>query len=146
MEPLDLTINPPRNPRETLLGAMFLPRTIDKLRAELPGGRLGEYVNHDRGASAFVVGRLGLNMDELREAVRTSRDEEELTEWLRPRLDPAVVDAANAKLQSLVKSRMKPDALAEFEERHPVLRERPELDNLLEILEAEDERLFAGAS
>lgn len=36
MTPLDLRKAPPRGPRERLLGFYFLPRTIDKLRAELP--------------------------------------------------------------------------------------------------------------
>jgi hypothetical protein len=41
--PLDLRTRPPRGPRETILGFYFLPRTIDKLRAELPGGNLGAF-------------------------------------------------------------------------------------------------------
>jgi hypothetical protein len=38
MDALDLTKAPPRAPRETLAGVVFLPRTIDKMRATLPGG------------------------------------------------------------------------------------------------------------
>ena len=34
MEPLDLRRQLPRGPRETLAGLAFMPRTIDKLRAE----------------------------------------------------------------------------------------------------------------
>jgi hypothetical protein len=37
MIPLDLRKHRPRRPREMMLGFYFLPRTIDKLRAELPG-------------------------------------------------------------------------------------------------------------
>ena len=37
MTPLDLRNVPPRGVRERLLGFYFLARTIDKLRAELPG-------------------------------------------------------------------------------------------------------------
>ena len=53
----------------------MLPRTIDKLRAELPGGDLGDYLNHDIGFSAYVVRRLGLDMDEFRNAVAEAADE-----------------------------------------------------------------------
>jgi hypothetical protein len=41
MTPLDLRRQPPRPARETLLGFYLLPPTIDKLRAEPPGGHLG---------------------------------------------------------------------------------------------------------
>ena len=37
MSPLDLRKHAPRGPREMMLGFYLLPRTVDKLRAELPG-------------------------------------------------------------------------------------------------------------
>jgi hypothetical protein len=37
MKPLDLTKTPPRSPREQLVGLVFIPRMIDKMRALLPG-------------------------------------------------------------------------------------------------------------
>ena len=109
MEPLDLTKQPPRATRATLLGAMFLPRTIDKLRAELPGGTMGPYMNHDRGFSAYVVRRLGLDMDELRAAVGDARDEDEVVAWLRERIDASSVEETNRKLESFTSERMTPD-------------------------------------
>ncbi len=39
MESLDLSRRPPRGPRERLVGCMFLARTVDKLRAQLPWGQ-----------------------------------------------------------------------------------------------------------
>src|ERR1700738_786766 len=98
MEPLDLTTQPPRPTRAAVLGAMFLPRTIDKLRAELPGGTMGPYLNHDRGFSAYVVRRLGLDMDEFRSAVASARDEDEVVAWLRSHIDPAAIEETNRKL------------------------------------------------
>ena len=144
MEPLDLTHRPPRATRATLLGAMFLPRTIDKLRAELPGGTIGPYMNHDRGFSAYVVRRLGLDMDEFRAAVGRARDEDEVVAWLRERIDPATVDETNRKVESFTSERMTPDDRALLEERHPVLRDRPELTSILDILDAEDARAFSA--
>jgi hypothetical protein len=142
MEPLDLTKHPPRPTRATLLGAMFLPRTIDKLRAELPGGTLGPYLNHDRGFSAYTVRRLGLDMGAFRDAVAAARDEDAVVAWLREHMDHAAVEETNRKLESFTSERMTPEDRALLAERHPVLRERPHLTNILDVLDAEDERAF----
>jgi uncharacterized protein DUF5069 len=142
MEPLDLMKQPPRAPRETLCGVMFLPRTIDKLRAELPGGTMGPYMNHDRGFSAYVVRRLGLDMDELRTVVGDARDEDAVVAWLRERIDASTVDETNRKLESFTSERMTPEDRALLVERHPVLHERPDLTSILDILDAEDARAF----
>jgi hypothetical protein len=144
MEPLDLTKQPPRASRETLLGVMFLPRTIDKLRAELPGGTMGPYLNHDRGFSAYVVRRLGLDMNELRTVVGNARDENEVVTWLRERIDASTVDETNRKLESFTSERMTPEDRALLAERHPVLHERSELTSILDILDAEDARAFSA--
>ena len=143
LELLDPTKQPPRATRATVLGAMFLPRTIDKLRAELSGGTWPN-VNDYRGFSAYVVRRLGLDMDEFRAAVAAARDEDEIAAWLRERIDPAAVDETNRKLESFTSERMTPDDRALLAERHPVLRERPELTSILDILDAEDARAFSA--
>jgi hypothetical protein len=146
MQPLDLTQQPPRAPRAALLGVMFLPRTIDKLRAELPGGTMGPYMNHDRGFSAYVVRKLGVDMDELRAVVGNARDEAEVVAWLRERVDSDAVDETNRKLESFTSERMSPEDRALLAERHPVMRERPDLTSILDILAAEDARAFAPAA
>jgi hypothetical protein len=138
MTPLDLTKRPPRSTRATLLGFYFLPRTVDKLRAELPGGNIGPYLNHDTGFSAYVVRRLGLNMDEFREAVGRAEDEAAIEAWLAERIDVTAAPALNAKLESFVATRMSEADQALVRERHPVLATRPELDKLLDILDADD--------
>jgi hypothetical protein len=142
MEPLDLTSRPPRGPREKLLGLMFLPRTIDKLRAEQPGGRIGPYVNHDTGFSAYAVRRAGLDMDELRAVVARARDEDEVAAWLRERIDPQRADEFNQKLESFTVTRMSPADQALVRERHPVMARRPELTSILDVLEADDADSF----
>jgi hypothetical protein len=142
MSPLDLRKQPPRGPRETLLGVYLLPRTIDKLRAELPGGNLGRYLNHDTGFSAYVVRRLGLDMNEFREAVAGAADESAVVEWLAARVDAASAPALNAKLETFVVERMSPDDQALVRERHPVMQARPDLTKILDILEADDKDAF----
>ena len=141
MKPLDLTQQPPRPPRATLLGFFFLPRTIDKLRAELTGGNVGAYVNEERGFSAYVVRRLGLDMDELRAAVAAAPDEAALEAWLRARIDLAGAPALNEKLETFVVERMKPEDQAMVRQRHPVMATRPELSKVLDIFEADDATL-----
>ncbi len=138
MTPLDLRENPPRGVRETILGCYFLPRTIDKLRAELPGGELGPFLNHDTGFSAYTVRRLGLDMNEFRDAVAAAPDEEAVIAWLAERIDPSAVPAVNAKLETFVIERMSPEDQQLVRERHPVLDKRPELSRLLDIINADD--------
>ncbi len=53
MDALDLTTHPPRSPNLRLGGLLMLARTIDKLRASLPGGNLGVY--YIRGFSATML-------------------------------------------------------------------------------------------
>jgi hypothetical protein len=69
MEPLDLETSPPRGPREQLLGVCFLPRTIDKIRAELPGGKTGGYLVAESTMSSYVLHKIGVKLDELRDVV-----------------------------------------------------------------------------
>ena len=138
MTPLDLHQQAPRGPRETLLGFYFLPRTVDKLRAELPGGNPGDYVNEERGFSAYIVRRLGLDMDEFRQAVADCTDETALQQWLAARIDPSTASVLNAKFETFVVDRMSPDDQSLVRRRHPVMAVRPELSKILDILEADD--------
>jgi len=121
-----------------MLGFYFLPRTIDKLRAELPGGNLGAYLNHDTGFSAYVIRRLGLDMDELRAVVGEAPDEAAVADWLASRLDRATAPAMNAKLETFVVERMKPEDQDLVRRRHPVMATRPDLTKILDILEVDD--------
>jgi hypothetical protein len=143
LTPLDLRTHPPRPVRDTILGFYLLPRTIDKLRAELPGGNLGAYVNHDTGFSAYVVRRLGLDMNDFREAVAAARGESDVVAWLAARIDVTFAPALNAKLESFVVERMSAEDQLLIRERHPVMAQQPELSIVLDILEADDELTFA---
>jgi len=138
MIPLDLRKQRPRGPRETMLGFYFLPRTVDKVRAELPGGNLGKYLNHDTGFSAYVVRRLGLEMDEFRNVVAAAPDEAAVVEWLAARVDTGAAAALNAKLETFVVERMSPGDQSLVRRRHPVMAVRPGLSKILDVLEADD--------
>lgn len=66
MTPLDLTAGPPRSPRAELDGVVFLPRTIDKVRA-LSGGNLGEYTIP--GFTQMMLDTLGIPLEAFTAAV-----------------------------------------------------------------------------
>jgi Domain of unknown function (DUF5069) len=140
--PLDLRKRPPRGPRETILGFYLLPRTIDKLRAELPGGNLGAYLNHDRGFSAYIVRRLGLDMDDFRKIVASAPDEGAVIDWLAARIDAAAAPTLNMKLETIVVERMSPADQVLVRQRHPVMDVRPDLSKILDILDADDAAAF----
>jgi hypothetical protein len=143
LTPLDLRTHRPRSVRATILGFYLVPRTIDKLRAELPGGNLGPYVNHDTGFSAYVVRRMGLDMNDFRNAVAAAPDEDAVIAWLAARIDTTLAPTVNAKLESFVVERMSAEDQVLVRERHPVMAQRPELSAVLDILEADDELTFA---
>ncbi len=138
MGPLDLEKQMPRGPREKLAGLYFMPRTVDKLRAEQPGGKLGLYLNRGDGLSAYMCKRVGLDMEELRAKVATAADEAELEAWLRERLDPAVVEETNGKLEALGTHRLTPENVELVKKIHPILHERPELTIFFDIFDADE--------
>jgi len=145
MEPLDLTKQPPRGPREQMLGVYFLPRTIDKVRATLPGGDLGDYILTGRNSmSAYLLHKLRIDVDELRDVVARAAGEGDVEAWLRERVDPAAVESVNGKLLGSRIDAAPPDMLALIHERHPWLASRPDVVNAFEMLEADDARTFAS--
>jgi hypothetical protein len=146
MTPLDLTKTRPRGVREPMLGYHFLARTIDKLRAELPGGEIGPFLNHDTGFSAYVIRRMGLDMNELRDVVARAPDEASVAEWIAQRVDLNGAQALNAKLETFVVERMSDEDQALVRQRHPIMAQRPDLTKLLDILEADDDDLFLSSS
>ncbi len=86
MTPLDLSVAPPRPPRETLAGVVLLARTVDKLRAALPGGNLGEYAIP--GFSQMMADALDIPMDALANVVAEASSDDDvaaLVQRRRPR-------------------------------------------------------------
>jgi hypothetical protein len=142
MEPLDLSTRPPRGPRETLAGLAFLPRTIDKLRSEMPGGNTGKYVNRPDGMSAVMCKRAGLDMEELRAAVTSAQTEADIETWVRERVSPELAAETSAKLATLRMDRLPPEFQERVREHHPVLAQRPELVYFFDIFEADDAATF----
>ena len=83
---MDLTREMPRSPYEKLGGLVFLPRTIDKGRADL-AGTLGDYISRT-GRSQRLYAFLGVTADEFVEALRDRPTDDEMWEWLATRMPP----------------------------------------------------------
>lgn len=140
MTPLDLRIAPPRPGRVQLDGLVFMPRTIDKLRAQAAGGNIGAYKLS--GLSEVMCTMVGISVDHLRSVVHRMATDDAAAGWLRANADVAAYERWNTWLYEHVV----PDAdLASFQKQYPIMLERPELRNALEILAADDARSFPAS-
>lgn len=143
MEPLDLTKEPPRSCYVELGGLLVLARTIDKMRAQLPGGNPGEYFinNQMLGVSGYLLQRLDIDEHALREAVRHAADEQEVVDWVRSRTDTSQYPAINDTLRRIKpKHAQNPAFFAELYAE--TLAQNPDLIFTLDVIEADDRRVF----
>ncbi|HTU71764.1 MAG TPA: DUF5069 domain-containing protein [Candidatus Baltobacteraceae bacterium] len=143
MKPLDLTQQPPRSCYEELDGLIFMPRTIDKLRGLLPGGNPGDYFINGQipGMSGYLLERLGITEEALFEVVARARDEGEIAAWLRERTDAAQYPVINEEIRrSRPRHAKDPAYFAELYA--PTLALHPDLERILDIIDADDRRIF----
>jgi len=96
VEPVDLTKNPPRSAWEQLDGLYMMPRTIDKLRAKLPGGALGQY--HIDGFSKRLLEAIGVAEEQLQDVVARAKSDDDVAAWLREHADRSKYDEINNRL------------------------------------------------
>jgi hypothetical protein len=141
MQPLDLRVRAPRSPREKLGGLVMLARTIDKLRATLPGGDLGPY-HVFYGLSKYLADALHINLHELADVVRNAAKDEDVVAWVHAHSDPAKYEAINRGFERATQTEhIGPEARANFESKYT-----PELralhDNLFDLVEADDRALY----
>ncbi len=145
MDPLDLRLEPPRSCYVELDGLMLMPRTIDKLRAQLPGGHPGPYFINGRikGISGYLLDRLGIGEADLLDAVAQAASEDEVAAWLRERTDPSQYPALNSTLKR-IKPKHAEDEVYFRTEYEATLRQHPDLEFIVDIVDADDRRLFAA--
>lgn len=95
MEALDLTKKPPRAPRTPLAGLdlIMAARTVDKMRASLPGGNLGAY--QISGFSSRMLEAMSISEDEFREHVAQASNDAQIAAWLKERTTPEQISAFN---------------------------------------------------
>jgi uncharacterized protein DUF5069 len=139
MEPLDFSKRPPRGPREQLDGLAMLPRTIDKFRASLPGGNLNGY--RIEGISSRLLGWLGVGEDEMRQAVATASNDEDVARWLRERTDVSQYPAFTEQM-----AKRTVDDVADKERFRTLYpwAEQNGLRAIFDIIEEDDRRTFSG--
>jgi Domain of unknown function (DUF5069) len=103
MAPLDLMAQPPRSPYQKMVGLFMLPRTIDKIRAQLPGGKIGAYTVRGSttllpGLSLLLLDGIGVTEQRLLELAHSVSVEEEIADWLLRNTDLSNVASLNQKL------------------------------------------------
>jgi hypothetical protein len=141
MNPLDLSKAPPRSPREELDGLKMLPRTIDKLRASLPGGNLNGY--RIPGQSQRLLDAIGVKEEDLREVVLRAFDDSDVAAWLRSHADTTQYAIVNDRLSKRTIADV--DNPARFNEQYPWV-PASGLTNLFDIMEEDDRRSFSSGS
>jgi Domain of unknown function (DUF5069) len=144
MEALDLRLEPPRGCYVELDGLILMPRTIDKLRAQLPGGHPGPYFINGgiKGISGYLLERLGIGEGDLLDAVARAASEDEVAAWLRERTDSSQYPAINATLKR-IRPKHAEDEVYFRTEYEATLRQHPDLEFIVDIVDADDRRLFA---
>ena len=118
----------------------MMPRTIDKLRATLPGGVSGGY--RVRGMSMRLLEWLGVEEDAIREAVAQAKTDDDVAAWLRARVDTTKYPEFNRRMLD----RSTDDVDKErFYETYPWMRERGFM-RLFDVILEDDRMTFADKS
>ena len=142
MEPLNFETTRPRGPRVKLAGMIFTARVVDKLRAALPGGSSNGFLPFT-GLSEAWQKYSGVDLRELYDVFLDASSEDEVVAWIAQRTSALDKDAFNAKLETFVTTRLPEPWRPAFESFYPPeLRERHV--NMLDLLEADDERLYGA--
>jgi hypothetical protein len=141
MEALDLTKRPPRSPREMLPGLdlLMMARTVDKLRASLPGGNLGSY--KIAGFSERVLKGLGIDEGEMRDAVAAAPDDAAVAAWVAAHSDASRFAMANALISEPTVGGRLGDA--EWLAKNPVAKTLAPETPLIDYLVVDDREHFA---
>ena len=87
---MDLTRDVPRSPYASLGGIVFLPRAIDKARADAAGA-LGEYLSR-HGFSVDLFEFLGVSVDDFHEAVAANATDAEMLAWVQANMTERSTD------------------------------------------------------
>jgi hypothetical protein len=146
MKALDLTTQPPRSPYQKLEGLYMLPRTIDKLRATLPGGKIGAYsitTAFGPGLSLMLLDDIGVTEACLLEIVQRVSVEHEIGDWLRKNADLSTADSLNEKLFSpRIEDVLTFIPAAIFNEIYPAAERMTITSPMFEVLLEDDRRMF----
>jgi uncharacterized protein DUF5069 len=130
MEPLDLSKARPRATRAELAGVTFLPRSIDKFRAALPGGTLAGY--SIEGFTGRMLENLGIAPDAFQAAVAAAKSDEDVASFVREHAVPGGADTWNSfVLNREIYNGDRAEAIAE----NPWLADHPEIRLSVDFLQ-----------
>ncbi len=138
MESLDLRNAPPRSPNLELGGLLMLARTIDKVRATLPGGNLGAYKID--GFSRNLWTALDIHQADFEDAVKAAATDADVVAWVHEHSDPARYAEANAGLRIPTVGGRADEP--EFVAKYPVVANLAPETTLLEMLDHDDKASY----
>lgn len=116
---------------------MLLPRTIDKARAALRGGDLGDY-QLTPGLSAALLDEAGLTAAEFVELVQHAADEAEVADAVAARVAPERGERWNEQLKNRRVADLPADDRAQFKQLHDARDD----ELVVDVLVADDRRVF----
>lgn len=140
MEPLDLTKRPPRSPREQLDGLANLPRSIDKMRAHLPGGNPGAYAIP--GFTAIMLETIGVTEDQFRQSVEEAKSDDDVAAWLRTHARTQEYHRYNDRMLNRRVADVRARDPERFAQRYPIAERHPEIEYMADLLVADDAEMF----
>jgi hypothetical protein len=130
MDPLDLGKQKPRTTRAELAGITFLPRSIDKFRAALPGGNLAGY--SIEGFTGRMLKDLGIAPDAFQAAVADAHTDDDVAAYVRAHAAAGGADTWNDYvLNRELYLGNRTEAIAE----NPWLADHPEIVKSLDFLQ-----------
>jgi hypothetical protein len=130
MTPLDLSHGRPRTTRAELAGITFLPRSIDKFRAALPGGNLAGYTIE--GFTGRMLENLGISIDAFQAAVAAAQSDADIAAFVTEHAVPGGADAWNGYVRNReLYLGNRTEAIAE----NPWLADHPEIVYSLDFLQ-----------
>jgi hypothetical protein len=139
MQPLDLSKHAPRSPKVKIGGLRVLARTIDKMRAALPGGNMGAY--KIPGFSTRMLEGIGIDVDQLQAEVARASSDDEVVAWVRAHSDPARFDEVNRRLEARSVKDIDPQNMDSFRSSYPH-HAQVASGLIMDIIEHDDAKLF----
>ena len=146
MESLDLTVQPPRSPYQKMEGLYMMPRTIDKMRAQLSGGKTGAYsitTPFGPGLSILLLEGIGVTEEHLLQRIGEVSAEDEIADWLRKHADLSSVADINERLRSQrIEDVLRLIPTPGFYKFYPAAVNMPKTSPMFEVLLEDDRVMF----